>query len=318
MCKTAKVFGDLDESQLLTLASYYEHVTPVRDDVMRGKTVLITAADQGAGEGMATDLASKGATVVMVTRDRARGEAALERVMTITGSRSADLMVADLAQQDSVRGLALEYQARHGKLHVLINNAGVMSPRRIVTPDGIELTLAVNHVASFLLTNLLLNTLRASAPARVVNVSSRAHRFRKIDLADLQGERRFDPQKMYAQSKLINLLFTFELARRLADTRVTVNAAEPGFTWTSLPQRISRPMIRGRARYVPASWEKTVATPIYVASSPQLEGVSGGYFARMKRVEPSSRALDQMMARRVWEISERLTGISATAPAGAA
>ncbi len=296
MCQS-KVFGDCDESQLMTLAGYYEKGAVAPTGGMMGKNVLITGADQGIGKGIAVGLARQGAAVVVVTRDQSAGEQVHREILRATDHPSVDVMVADLSVQAAVRDLASRYRHRHGRLHALVHNASVMTPRRTLTPDGLEQTLAVNHLAPFLLTGLLLDDLHASAPARIVNVTSRAHRFRSIDPALLHSDNGHDPQTVYAQSKLASLLFTFELARRLKGTRVTVNAADGGYIWPGGLQHTR-------------ALERAAATAVYLASSPQLDEVSGRYFSGLKPVEPSSRALDPALAQRIWALSERLTSLS--------
>ncbi len=312
MCERHTIFGDLDERQLLSLAAYYEHVTPRPDGIMTGKSVLVTGADHGLGERLVASLARHGATVVMVARDRTHGEAARLRISRATGSQSVELILADLSSQASIRELAAEYQSRHAELHVLVNGGHAMSPRRTVTADGVERTLAVNHLAPFLLTSLLLDQLQANAPSRIVNISSPAHRFRSVDLTNLQGETDYHPQRIFAQSKLINLLYTFELARKLTRSGVTVNAAEPEITWPAAGAALpSLPPARNpRGSFIA---DPEVATPLHLAVSPELERVSGGYFAMKRRVEPSRRALDPTLAKEVWHLSERLTGLAQVA-----
>src|SRR5438128_11385919 len=182
---------------------------------MDGKVVLVTGATQGIGKESAAALAKLGATVVMVGRDKARGEAALAEVKTRSGSDAVELLLADLSSIAEVRRLAAGFKARHDKLDVLLNNAGAINAGRKLSPDGLELTFAVNHLAYFLLTDLLLPVLEASAPARIVNVASDAHSGLKLDFGDLQSEKRYLSFEAYGRSKLANVLFTYELARRL-------------------------------------------------------------------------------------------------------
>ncbi len=308
------IFGDLDERQLGNLAAYYEHMgnphapktdlAPRSEGIMTGKRVLVTGADRGLGERLVASLARHDASVVMVTRDCSQGETARLRIKRATGNHSVELIQADLSSQASIRQLAAEYQSRYGALHVLINGDQAMPPRRTMTSDGIELTLAVNHLAPFLLNALLLDQLRASAPSRIINISSPAHRFRRADLKNLQSEAEYFPQSTFAQSKLVNLLYTFELARRLNGSGVTVNAVEPGITWPA-----DRAVLSVRDHSESSIVDPAVATPLHVAVSPELASVTGGYFAGKRRIEPSTRALDPMLARDLWSISERLTGL---------
>src|SRR5215204_5343861 len=203
---------------------------------MDEKVCLITGATSGIGKATAMGLANMGASVVMVGRDRGRDEAALAEIKEGSANASVDLMLTDLSSQEDIRRLADEFKDAYPRLDVLVNNAGVIRSKRVTSADGIEMTFAVNHLAYFLLTNLLLDLLKASAPARVVNVASDAHRWapRRIDLEDLQGRRRYGGFRAYARSKLANLLFTYELARWHADSGVTANALHPGFVATNI------------------------------------------------------------------------------------
>src|SRR5438552_4280443 len=191
---------------------------------MTGKVCLITGGNSGIGKATAMGLAKLNASVVIVSRDRDKGEAALIEMRAKSGNRNLDAMTADLSSHDSVRELAHDFTGRYKKLHVLINNAGIFLPRRVQTVDGLEATFATNHLGYFLLTNLLLDVLKASAPSRIVNVSSVAHWRVQLNFDDLQNRQAYRPPRVYAESKLANLLFTFELARRLQGTGVTVNA----------------------------------------------------------------------------------------------
>jgi NAD(P)-dependent dehydrogenase (short-subunit alcohol dehydrogenase family) len=278
---------------------------------MTGRTCLITGASSGIGRATAIELARMGATLVLVCRDRSRGEAALAEVQRNARGGGAQLMLADLASQESIRALAREYLATQRPLHVLINNAGVVNTRRSLTIDGIETVFAVNHLAYFLLTHLLLERLRASTPARIVNVASEAHKFGALDFDDLGGERRYRPMRIYGQSKLANILFTYELARRLDGTGVTVNCLHPGAVATGLGFNngvvakaiisLLRPFIR--------TAEDGARTSIFLASSPAVEGVSGKYFVDCRERRSSPASNDQDAARRLWEVSAQLTGI---------
>lgn len=273
------------------------------------RVFMITGANAGVGRATAEHLAETGATVVLVCRDLGRGEAARREIAARTGNARVELLVADLSVQRQVRELAAEFRARYGRLDLLVNNAAVLSRKRQVTTDGVELQLAVNHLAPFLLTNLLLDLLRRSAPARVVTVSSEAHRAGRIDFGDLQGARSYGRLRAYRQSKLANVLFTRELSRRLQGSGVTANAVHPGVIATGLlfsgwrSARLVRPFLRrpeGGAREVG-----------YLALSPEVAGVSGRYFVNRRPVEPSERARDPEMAKQLWEASEALTRSSA-------
>jgi NAD(P)-dependent dehydrogenase (short-subunit alcohol dehydrogenase family) len=267
---------------------------------------MVTGATSGIGREIAAGLARQGATVAIVGRDRSKCESAVQ----YAGGDSSYL-IADLSSQAQVRRLAEEFLQKHAVLHVLVNNAGVFMADRKTTADGIEYTFSVNHLAPFLLTSLLLEKLKANAPARIVTTSSVAHRAARIDFDDIGFERRsYGGIKAYGQSKLANILFTRELARRLGPTRVTANCFHPGGVRTGLME--GNPA-RYRAVWAAASpfllsAEKGADTGIYLASSPEVEGVSGRYFVKRKEEKPSDAALDDEAAARLWKLSEQMTG----------
>lgn len=270
---------------------------------MDGRVVMVTGGNAGMGREIVRSLAAMGATVVMVSRDRGRGEAAQADLRQQTDGGDIELLVADLSSQQSIRDLVHELQARHARLHVLVNNAGVTQPRRVETANDLETVFATNHLGPFLLTNLLLPMLTASAPARVVTVGSGAHMMGKIDFDDLQSVRQYNEIRAYNQSKLANLLFTYELARRTAGTDVTSNGADPGFVRTNL--RVPFP-------YSIFSFMRGAATDgakpaVFLASSPDVEGVSGRYFNRKGETKSSSLSHDEGIARRLWEVSAQLS-----------
>ncbi|TMC99872.1 MAG: SDR family oxidoreductase [Chloroflexi bacterium] len=274
---------------------------------MSGRVVMVTGANAGMGKEIVFALAGMGATVVMVCRDSGRGEAARREVQERSGSGDVELLVADLSSQQSIRNLVREFAASHDRLHVLVNNAGITQPRRIETADGLESVFATNHLGPFLLTNLLLPLLTASAPSRVVTVASGAHTMGKIDFDDVQASRRYNEIAVYNQSKLANLLFTYELARRIAGTGVSANAADPGFVKTNL--RVPFPysifsFMRGAA-------VDGARPAVFLASSPEVEGVSGRYFGRKGEVRSSKASLDEADARRLWTLSAQLTHLDA-------
>jgi NAD(P)-dependent dehydrogenase (short-subunit alcohol dehydrogenase family) len=281
---------------------------------MEGKVCVVTGANSGIGLETARALARMGATVLMAARDRARGEAALEKIRRSTGSDKIELLELDLASFASVRAAAGEVLARHARLDVLVNNAGLILSKRTETKDGIEATFGINHLGHFLFTNLLLERLQKSAPARILNVSSEAHRRAPgLDWEDLDARRGYDGFLAYARSKLANILFTLELARRLDGTRVTANALHPGVVRTRFARdgdasglvaiffRLAAPFL--------LSPVKGARTSIYLASAPEVESVSGRYFVRCREVAPSPAARDAEAARKLWEISERLAGL---------
>jgi len=276
-----------------------------------GKTCVVTGANVGIGKETAIGLARAGAEVVMVCRSQERGEAALADVIAATGSKTVELMLCDMSAFASMRELSEQFHERHRRLDVLVNNAGAIFARRELTVDGIERTFQVNHLGYFVVTHLLLDLLRASAPARVVSVASDAHGRGKLDPDNLQGERRYGEYLAYATSKLCNIAFTYELARRLEGSGVTANCLHPGVVASNFGQSASR-VTRGffrMARPFILSSEKGALTSLYVASSPELDGVSGKYFDKCKEARSSRASHDVAAQRRVWEISAELTGL---------
>src|SRR5918997_5893140 len=257
-----------------------------RRELVRGgmgdQICLITGATSGIGKATAMGLANMEASVMMVGRDRGRGEAAMAEIKERSGNASVDLILADVSSQKEIRRLADEFREAYPRLDVLINNAGVFRSERITTADGIEETFAVNHLAYFLLTNLLLDTLEAGAPSRIVNVASADHSNATIDFDDLQGEKGYTGAKAYSQSKLANVLFTHELARRLRGTGVTANCLHPGVVGTNLGSGVSGALgfLVRALRPLMKSPKKGAKTSIYLASSPEVEGSSGGYFVK--------------------------------------
>jgi retinol dehydrogenase-14 len=272
--------------------------------ILSGKVAMVTGANAGMGKEISLALAGMGATVVMVSRDGARGETARSEVESKTGNHDVRLLVADLASQGSIRQLVTEFEAQHDRLHVLVNNVGITLPKRTETADGIEAVFATNHLAPFLLTNLLLPVLKASAPSRIVTVSSAAHTMGKIDFDDLQSARDYSEIRVYNASKLANVLFSYELARRLAGSGVTANVVEPGFVKTNM--RVPFPfsifsLMRG-------SVANGARPTVFLASSPEAEGVSGKFFnKRGVPTKSSNQSYDEDAARRLWTRSEELT-----------
>jgi NAD(P)-dependent dehydrogenase (short-subunit alcohol dehydrogenase family) len=281
---------------------------------LTGRTCLVTGATSGIGLAAARGLARLGADVVLVGRSRERGERAVEEIRRATGSDRLTLMLADLASQAEVRRLAREFLATDRPLHVLLNNAGIVNLRREETADGIEATFAVNHLAYFLLTRLLLERLEQSAPARIVNVSSDAHAQAggRLDFDDLES-RRYSAMRVYGKSKLANILFTRELARRLAGTNVTANCLHPGFVGSNFARNngwvaaVAMTLLRPFAR----SPEKGAETAVWLCSAPEVGDVTGEYFQDRQVRTPRVFALDDDDARRLWEVSERMTGLAA-------
>jgi NAD(P)-dependent dehydrogenase (short-subunit alcohol dehydrogenase family) len=279
---------------------------------MTGKVCMVTGANSGIGYVTALQLARLGAQVVMVCRDRARGEAALAEIKQAAGNDHLELMLCDLSSQADIRRFADQFKAAHDRLNVLVNNAGVYLRKRKTTVDQLEATFAINHLGYFLLTNLLLDLLKQRAPSRIINVSSDAHAHGHINFDDLQGEQRYSGVKAYCHSKLANVLFTRELARRLAGTRVTANSLHPGAVATGIFRSLPRPF-EAIIKLVTMSPEKGAQTSIYLASSPAVETVTGRYFAKGAEARPSQEAQDDQIASRLWAESARLTHLQADA-----
>jgi len=280
--------------------------------MMRDRICLVTGATGGMGVVIACELAAQRATVVLVGRDVQKGAAVQREIVQATGNTAVDLLLADLSSQQEIRRLAGEFRQRYGQLHVLVNNAGAHVMERQVSPDGLEMTLAVNHLASFLLTDLLLDTLRASAPARIVNVASNAMT-KTIDLDDLQSERSYAPMRVYGQAKLAMVLCTYALARRLASSGVTANALHPGLTGTGIVDTMAPPLLRpftGLIKRFMLTPERGARTALYLATSPSVEEVSGTYFVREKETRSVPMSYNVALQERVWAISAGLTGLT--------
>jgi len=286
-----------------------------------GRIALVTGATSGIGQETAVGLAARGAQVVLVGRDRARAEDARKDVTERSGNSRVDVLLADFASLEAVRGLAREFCERYPALHLLVNNAGLVMTERVLTVDGYETTLAVNHLAPFLLTHLLRERLLASGPARIVNVASDAHRFvpRGFDFDDPMAERSFgfptvvSGLRIYGMSKLANILFTVELARRLEGTRVTANAVHPGGVATRLGTNtggVLGKLIPLAMRPFFKTPEQGAATSLYVATSPAVADTNGRYFADSREREPSRAARDGEAARRLWNLSCEWAGVA--------
>jgi len=282
--------------------------------MMKGKICLVTGASSGIGKETALGLADKGAHVVLLCRDRGRGEHAIQVIKrrSTLESPTLDLMIADLASHRSVREFAQKFKERYDCLDVLVNNAGLVMGKRTLTEDGIEWTFAVNHLAPFLLTHLLIETMKTSGHSRIVTVSSAAHHFGKIDFEDLQCEKGFYGFREYCSSKLANVLFTYELSRRLKGTGITANCLHPGLVRTNFGKSgsFSVRILVNLGKPFMINAKKGAATSIYLASSADVEGSSGKYF-RNSRIARSSRiSQDENIARELWERSTELTKIS--------
>jgi NAD(P)-dependent dehydrogenase (short-subunit alcohol dehydrogenase family) len=281
---------------------------------MRGKVCVITGATSGIGLVAAERLAAMGARLVMVGRDKARGEAAVARIKQRAPGAELRIHYADLSRLVEMNHLAAEIAAIESRIDVLLNNAGAMFAARSVTEDGLERTFAVNHMAYFVLANRLKERLVAAAPARIVNTASDAHRGNTLDFDDLQSARRYRALTAYGRSKLANILFTRELARRLAGTGVTVNCLHPGFVATRIADNnggIFRLGVGIAKSLFALSPEKGAETMVHLASSPEVAGVTGGYFAKSRPATPTAAAQDDAAARRLWEESARIAKLPA-------
>ena len=282
---------------------------------MNGKTCLITGATSGIGKAAAMQLGQLGATLVLVARNPQKAAATVEQVRQQTGNQEVDFLLADLSSQQEVRQLAEDFKARYERLDVLINNAGAVMISRQHSVDGIEMTFALNHLSYFLLTNLLMDILKSSSPSRVVNVSSDSHRDAVLDLQDLQYQGRYRGFQAYGRSKLANLLFTYELSRRLAGTGVTANCLHPGLVATNL---MADNGVTGRVmnvffRVFGRSSDRGAQTVTYLASSPRVEDVTGQYYVDEESAPSSQASHDEEAARMLWQISEELTGLETAA-----
>ncbi|MCD8502408.1 MAG: SDR family oxidoreductase [Bacillaceae bacterium] len=275
--------------------------------------VIITGANSGMGKASSIELAKTGAAVVMLCRNTARGEEALQEVQQVTGNESVVLMQCDLGSQESIKAFCTEFKKRFDRLDVLVNNAGVILPGRHETKDGNELQFGVNHLGHFLLTNLLLDRMIASAPARIINVSSGAHKIGDIHFDDVNLQKNYRLWRAYAQSKLANILFTYALSERLEGKEVTVNCLHPGAVATNmginrstgfgtLITRLLKPFFQ--------TAKKGAETTIYLATSDEVANVTGKYFYRKKPIQSSKRSYDKKLAERLWTLSEEMTGLS--------
>jgi NAD(P)-dependent dehydrogenase (short-subunit alcohol dehydrogenase family) len=283
--------------------------------ILQNKTILVTGATNGIGEITALELARLGATVIVAGRSRERVDATVDRIRRETNNLNTAGLIADLSLMSEVRKLAAEFRSKYNRLDVLVNNAGAVFSTRQVTAEGIEMTFALNHLSYFLLTHELLDLLKSSAPSRVVNVSSDAHQV-GMRFDDIQFERGYNGFGPYGQSKMCNVLFTYELARRLEGTGVTVNALHPGFVRTgfgkgdkSIPGRILSTVFGILQQFGAITPEEGAKTSIYLASSPEVEGGSGKYFVKSQPKESHPSSYNQDDQRKLWDISAKLTGV---------
>jgi NAD(P)-dependent dehydrogenase (short-subunit alcohol dehydrogenase family) len=281
-------------------------------DSMTGKTVLVTGATNGIGFITALELAKMDAVVLMVARDEKKGRAKLEEIRQTVPNAKLELLLADLSSMASIRQLATNITAKYSSLDVLVNNAGAFYSDRRVSKDGLEMTFALNHIGYFLLTNLLMNILKRGKNARIVSVSSGAHLSAKINFDDLQFEQKFSGWAAYCTSKLMNVLFTKELSRRLAGTGVTANCLHPGFVNTGFAGDSSDffgRMLNFVKNFAAITPEKGAETMIYLSSSQDVTGVTGEYFEKKKIAKVDPKALDSSIAKRLWDVSEKLTAV---------
>lgn len=280
-------------------------------DFIKGKRCVITGANTGIGKETARELARQGAHIVMICRNEAKGTSAMQEIIAETGNKNVDLLIADLSSMEQVRDVATTIKARYDALHVLINNAGLIAWNRRLTADGYEETFAVNHLAPFLLTNLLLELIKTSAPARIINLSSSAHSMGKMYFDDLMFEEKYSAMKVYAQSKLANILFTRELANKLSGSNVTVNAVMPGVINSEFGQGLQGIVKIGfglMQRFMLTPIEGAT-TSIYLATSYEGGVASGEYFRKNKIARISRTARDTEQAKRLWDISGQLTNV---------
>lgn len=276
---------------------------------MQDKICMVTGATSGMGLETARGLAKMGATIILVGRNRGKGEAVQKEIQESSGNSKVDLMAADLSSQSDIHRLTDEFKAKYDRLHVLVNNAGGIFSKRETTVDGLEMTFALDHLAYFLLTNLLLDTLQASAPARIINISSQAESGGRINFDDLQAEKRYSSWAAYAQAKLANVLFTYELAHRLEGMGVTANAVIPGPVATNFGQNNGGifKLIGPLFSVFGLTAEQGAQTAIWLASSAKLEGVTGKAFYRLQEKHTSTKSHNVAIQRRLWEVSAELT-----------
>ncbi len=280
---------------------------------MQSKTVVITGATSGIGEVAALRLASQGARIVMIARDRERAIATQARLKGANPAAEHRALYADLSSLSDMKRVAHEIADSESKIDVLVNNAGAVFLSRKVSPDGLEMTFATNHMAYFVLTNVLLDRLKATPGARIVSTASDAHRGGRIDFDDLQLEKSYGVARAYGTSKLMNILFTRELSRRLAGTGVTANCLHPGFVGTRFGANNARSGIMKLVHRALMSFgispEEGAKTIVYLASSPDVAGKSGGYYYKNKIAEPTAAAQSDADAKRLWEVSAKIAGV---------
>jgi NAD(P)-dependent dehydrogenase (short-subunit alcohol dehydrogenase family) len=283
---------------------------------MQGKIVLVTGATNGIGKVTALELAKKGATTVIVGRNRAKTEATMKEIQAQSGNSKVSMLLGDLSLMADVRRIAAEFKQKYDRLDVLVNNAGAWFSERQETAEGIEMTFALNHLSYFLLTNLLLDLIKASAPARIINVSSRVHADEPLNFDDLQNTKNYGRNnglRVYGQSKLANVMFTYELARRLQGTNITANVLHPGIIGSSFGLNNKGVLMKVAMTFysiLAQPPEEGAKTIVYLAASPEVEGITGKYWVKSKAVPSSQDSHDKAAQRRLWEVSEQMTGLS--------
>ena len=280
--------------------------------IMDGKLCMVTGATAGIGYYTALEIARMGASVIIIGRDQAKCISSVKMIMEDTGNQSVKYLVADLSSQAQIRAASKSFYEQHEHLDVLVNNAGAFFLRRKLSVDGIEMTWAVNHLAYFLLTNLLTDALKASRSARVVNVSSGSHYNEHLDFSDLQLTKFYNPMQAYGRSKLANILFTYEFARRMAGTGITSNALTPGRVATDIWKKVNRwltPLINPVMQRIGQTPLEGAQTSIYLATSPDVDGITGKYYADKRPVRSSTVSYDLDAAQRLWEISSQMVGL---------
>lgn len=274
---------------------------------MNGKICMVTGASSGLGQAIAQGLAAMGATVILACRDQARGSAAQAEIQRATGNPNVELMLVDLSIQQSIQELATSFKQKYSRLNVLVNNAAIFKSRRVLTPDGLETMFATNHLGPFLLTNLLLDVLKNGALARVINITAPSTTHLRFD--DLQSEMVFSAVEAFGASKMCNLLFTYDLARRLDGRGVTVNAVHPGLVKSNL-MREAPPIIQLLFRLFSAAPERAAQGPVYVASSRAIAGATGKFYKNKRVLTPNRYSADQRMQQELWEQSMQLAKLS--------
>jgi NAD(P)-dependent dehydrogenase (short-subunit alcohol dehydrogenase family) len=278
-------------------------------DEMKGRICVVTGSNSGIGKETALGLAKMGANVVMVVRNQQKGEAAKAEIIEKSGDKSIDLMLCDLSSMKSIKNFANEFKAKYSKLNVLINNAGAQLSKRELTEEGFERNLAVDYLGPFLLTHELLNLLKAGAPSRVINITSGLHKSGKVDLNDLQSERKYNGMQAYRNAKLMLIMFTYELAERLKGTGVSVNTAMPGFVATNLGKNSGSAvgsLMFSMVRPMQISASEGADTSIYLASSPEVEGVTGRIFKERREVSSAPLSYDQSLRKQLWVKTEEM------------